>query len=296
MARFPLPVLFLGGLLATGCVQQWKEFIGEDKPTALVPANMVGKDAPTAPAAPSRKTSYAPANGETALRVDAVGRKILTANPQAGLQPLFMTIGDPRPEIFHRGVAELLITEGLVKKCAGEGQLAAVLCNEMGKMVSEREALAGPHLRHPDRWPTPDVPIGNDGQFNNADLVHLAEQAKFDKQNPRYSQPVPPPDPQMLARLYLKKAGYGEDDLTAVAPLLEAARKNFALEKQIKTAGPVPTWGPAQWSPKSPGAAAKTPAGAPTNNPGGPAAGPSGASVSEPSAPSGSATAGGIRS
>jgi hypothetical protein len=249
MARIALPLLLCGGLLSTGCLQQWKEFIGDDKPTDLVPANTVGNTAP-APPAPARKVSYAPAKGEVALRVDALGRKILTANPQACLQPLFITIGSPIPEVFHRGVAELLISEGLVKQCATEGQLAAVLCTEMAKMVAEREALAGPHLRQPDRRPPLEASIGNAGQFTGADQIALAEHAKFDRDNLHSSRPVPPPDPQILARLYLKKAGYGEGELAAVAKLLETARGNYVLEKQIKAAGPLPTWGP----PKLPGA------------------------------------------
>jgi hypothetical protein len=245
MVRFVRPLLLVGCLLAPGCMQQWKEFLGEDQATPLVPANTVGNDPAPAPA-PARRAGFAPANGETALRVDTVGRKILAANPQASLQPLLITVGSPQPEVFHRGVGELLVTEGLVKKCANEGQLAAVLCVEMGKMVAEREALAGPHLRHPDRRPPAAVPIGNSGQFNAADQVHLAEEARFDKENPRFNRPVAPPDPQVLARLYLKKAGYAETELETAAPLLDAARANFVVEKQMKAAGQVPQWTPAK--------------------------------------------------
>jgi hypothetical protein len=249
MVRFALPLLLVGGFLAPGCMSQWKDFIGDDKPTPLVPANTVGNDPAPAPTpAPARRTGFAPAKGETAMRVDALGRKLLAANPQAGLQPLFLTVGSPQAEVFHRGVGELVVTEGLVKKCATEGQLAAVLCLEMGKMVAEREALAGPHIRHPDRRPPPEVPFGNAGQFEGADRVRAAELAKFDKENPRFSRPVPPPDPGVLARLYLKKAGYAEAELDGVASLLDTARGNFAVEKQMKAAGPlqVPQWSPAK--------------------------------------------------
>jgi hypothetical protein len=46
--------------------------------------------------------------------------------------------------------------------------------------------------------------------------------------------------------MYLKQAGYPEKELDAVKPLLEEARENFGLERQLKAGGPVPQWSPAQ--------------------------------------------------
>src|SRR5262249_13190941 len=81
----------------------------------------------------------ASAEGEQAAkRVLAVGQQVVRANPETGLRPLFATIGGAeQPEIFHRGQTEVLVTEGLVKQCVSDGQLAAVLCRELGKMVAE---------------------------------------------------------------------------------------------------------------------------------------------------------------
>ena len=49
--------------------------------------------------------------------------------------------------------ADVVITEGLVRQCTSDGQLAAVLCTELGRLVSEREALAPPSVRKPERLP-----------------------------------------------------------------------------------------------------------------------------------------------
>ncbi len=236
MARSPLPLLLLGILPLAGCLsgpnQLWHEFLGDRPATPVVPADNLRP--PQAPPPPPPRVAYARGSGEVSLRVEAVGRKILTANPQAGLRPYFLTLGSPQPELFHRGVTELFITEGLVKQCADEAQLAAVLCHELAKMVAEREALAPPQIRNPDRRPPPSVPFGNDGQFDGVSQVRLAEEAKFERQRPPTGQPLPPPNPKVLARDYLKQAGYPAADLDKVEPLLQAARGNFSLEKQIR--------------------------------------------------------------
>jgi hypothetical protein len=214
-------------LLATaGC-------LSESNKTTLVPASPFGQPVVTPP---RTHASYAPANTEAAARVDTLGRKLLAANPQAGVKPVFRTIGAPQPEVFHSRTAEIDITEGLVTRCKTDAELAAVLCVELGKMVAEREALAGPQARSPDREPPEEVRIGNDnaGAFGPADETHLAELGKFEKEHRRpIGPPPPPPDPQTLARTYLTKAGYEDKDLEAAAPLLQAAAANSTFERQF---------------------------------------------------------------
>jgi hypothetical protein len=162
------------------------------------------------------------------------------------LQPFFITIGAPAPEVFHRGVTQLFLTQGLEKKCPGEAQLAALLCHELGRMVAEREALASPQTRNPERRPPMEVPFGNAGHIEAADQVRLAELDKFDKERRRSRAPAVAPDPKVLARLYLKNAGYPEAALEGVLPLLQEAQKNCAFETQLKSgpALPLPAWGP----------------------------------------------------
>src|SRR5216684_4124161 len=164
-------------IAACGC-------LGDDAKNALVPSEPFGNgvSAPrqTAPVQTvSRNTSVPTASTESAARVDLLGRKILATNPQIGMKPQFMVIGSPQPEIFHKKNEGLFITEGLVKQCKTDGELAAVLCHELGKMVSDREVQMGPQVWNPRRLPPPEVRIGNDspGSFNPADRTRLAELA-----------------------------------------------------------------------------------------------------------------------
>jgi hypothetical protein len=221
-------------LLIVGCLNHSE--------TALVTDNPFGYSQP----GPIRtKAAYSPASLEAAARVDALGRKILAANTQIGARPIFRTIGAPQPEVFHVSTSEIDITEGLVKQCQTDTQLAAILCNELGKLVAEREALAGPQARSPEREPPQEVRIGTDnaGSFGPADQTHLAELAKFDKRRRGpAAPPSPPPDPQVLARAYLSKAGYSDKDLDAAAPLLQAAAANSSLEKQLTPTAPARPW------------------------------------------------------
>src|SRR5262249_57902882 len=106
--------------------------LGSEPKNVLVPANTFDTASPVAPV----QLCANPGSTEAAARVDQVGRKILEANPQAGVKPVFRTIGAPQLEVFHRGTLEVIVTEGLVQQCPDEGRLAAVLCHELGRMVS----------------------------------------------------------------------------------------------------------------------------------------------------------------
>src|SRR5262249_22936697 len=161
-----LPCLLLTG----GCLPMQLLDPDAETGTALVPASPFGN--PPAATTATTKAAFAPASRDLALRVDRVGREVLAANPQIGCRPLFATIGAPQAELFHQGTTMVHVTEGLVKQCQSDGQLAALLCVELGKMVSEREALASPQMRNPERRPPSDVPIGNAGQFSAPDLTH----------------------------------------------------------------------------------------------------------------------------
>lgn len=228
-------IVAVGLLAAAGCLT-------EQSSTPLVPGNPFG-NAPIIQ--PPKQISCSPASEEAAKRVGFVGQKLLLANPQLGVRPLFRTIGSPDAEVFHIGTSQVCITEGLVKQCTTEGQLAAVLSVELGKMVAEREALAGPQARAPERDPPITLRVGNDsgGPYGAPDLTHLAELGKYEQQRRRPSALPPPPDPQALARTCLLKAGYHAADLDAAVPLLQAAAANNRLEKQLtNSTTPVRPW------------------------------------------------------
>jgi hypothetical protein len=210
----------------------------QESKTELVPSSPFGFT-PSSPAI--SRTSYAPPSLAAAARVDTLGRKILAANPQLGMKPLFQTIGASEPEIFHRGITNVYVTEGLVSLCATEGQLAAVLTLELAKMVGERETAAGPRARVPDRALPLDVPVGNDygGSFGPADQLHRAELAKYEEGLRKKAASARSFDPQTLARTYLTNAGYAPADLETVQPVLNNAADNRTFAKQFGSAPPV---------------------------------------------------------
>jgi hypothetical protein len=206
--------------------------LADEPKTATVSSNPFGLQAPHR----SVKVAYQPADEAMATRVDGIARKLLAENPQIGLRStLFATIGgSPQPEIFHTGPHMVYVTDGLVRRCSSDAELAAALALELGKIVSEREAGASPDMRSPDRLPPMQVPVGKSGQFTSPDLIHEVELAKFEVERPRTRRPLPRPDPQQLARGYLEKAGYQSSDLDSAQPLLRAAQNNITLERQFK--------------------------------------------------------------
>jgi hypothetical protein len=145
----------------------------------------------------------------------------------------------------------LCVTSGLVQQCKGEANLAAVLSYELGRMVSEREERASPESRDPERRPPGEVPIGNSAVFNTPDQTHLVELARFEKEHPRRIRPLPRPDPAVLAKSYLKQAGYHPSDFEDAWPLLQAADKNYVYEKHFKTWSPASAWTPTAPTPGS---------------------------------------------
>jgi hypothetical protein len=242
MRRMPIAAWGLCGLAAAGCFslddQRQESFFRRPEPQ-------------TAP------LNVAPATTEAAARVDTIGRGILAANPQIGAKPLFRTIGAPRPEVFHRGTDDVYVTEGLVRLCETDGQLAAVLCAEVAKMVAEREAAAPAAVRRPERLPPIDVPVGADGLAGAPDQTRLRELADYERQKRQQARPerLPPPDASALARGYLRtyllRAGYAPQDIDAAAPLLQQAAANFVFEK-LMTTGPAAALAPPPDAPPGP--------------------------------------------
>ena len=236
MARL---VALLGLLVVGGCFPL--QMLEGDK-TALVADNPFGVEAP--PPAPT-KASYAPADQKVAEQVYKVGKELLVANPQVPLRPLFATIGVPQLEVFHVDSSLVYVTEGLVKQCRTDAELAAVLAVELGKMVSEREGRTSPDVRSPESLPPIRVPMGNNAQGRDTDFTAIAELGRFEKANPKTPlRHLPRPDPMKLARGYLEKAGHQGADLDTVSSLLQAAEKNVALERHFKGALPQSPWTP----------------------------------------------------
>ena len=151
------------------------------------------------------------ATQEIALHVDRVGDSLVSANPRINQKVAFLTLGVAHEEVFHqtqRDVSTVYITEELVKQCKTDGELAAVLSEELGKLVTEQMVQARP-LRHPQPASLFVNPkIGNDvnGTFGSPDGTDQLIAAHLEKDWQRGKQTLPsaPPPPEMLARIYLK--------------------------------------------------------------------------------------------
>jgi Peptidase family M48 len=196
---------------------------------------------PPPPAVPTKAGDALTAAG---TRVALIGQQLLDRNKQIGLHPVFQTVGANQTEVFHRspsnantsvqlGGSQIFVSEALVKQCANDAQLAAVLAYELGRMVSEHEAMLSPSVRQPDPVIPPDVRVGNDvgGPFGPSDGTRMMELAKLDKQRRHKGDPLPPPpDPTVLARRYLERAGYAPANLDDVKPLLDKASRSTSIE------------------------------------------------------------------
>ncbi len=161
----------------------------------------------------------APGSKEASDRVWAVGGRVIAGNPQIGFRPRFSTVGSPKEEIYHHGTREVVITEGLVRRCETDGRLAAVICLELGKMIVERETCVDPVGRvRAERGPV-EMPVGNDsgGLFGSPDGTRRMELTKYVEQA-RHKADSPPPAPENLARGYLSRAGFDPTELNVAFP------------------------------------------------------------------------------
>jgi hypothetical protein len=240
-------VSILGILLAclSGCLpEQWLNPEAKDSNMLLVPSNPFS--ATGAVASSYTKVSYSPGDKMQTARVTQLGNQLLTANLEIGMRPKFAIYGTENTEIFHTGTHMIHVTDGLVRKCASDGQVAALLAYEMAQMVIEREALASPKMRTAAKNPPPELVIGNGIGDREPDESHKAELAQFEKLSKReLVKPLALPDRDTLAQRYLAKAGYDVGELEAVRPLLKEAERTYILEKQIKLSGNLTNWVPA---------------------------------------------------
>jgi hypothetical protein len=205
----------------TGC---FKESLWPDSPANAKPVKT-----PKTPA-------VTPASQEVAKRVDDLVRLIIDRNTFTGLDPVVMCIGVPESVLFHRGPAELFVSEGLVKQCKTDADLAAVLCSELGQMQAELRAARGVG-RENGTIPELGLPGGGPGP----DPVRQAELATREKRRPGQGG-VPPDDPAKLARELLRCAGFDPADLDRVQPLLKQSERGDVLRKQMAGSAKPPEW------------------------------------------------------
>jgi predicted Zn-dependent protease len=221
-------LMTIGLMLATaGC-------LSDNKKLATVSTNRFGK---TSGVQTASFKQAPPATQEIALRVDRIGKQITSANPRINQKVVFFALGVPHEEIFHqtkKDVSAIYITEGLAKQCKTDGELAAVLSEELGKLVTEQMVQARPTRPPLSASLLLNPPIGNDmgGTLAAADGSNQLIATHFEKEweQSRQTLPAPPPPPEELARKYLSNAGFDSKMLDNVMPLLRKADKQSSVE------------------------------------------------------------------
>ena len=147
--------------------------------TPIVPSNLFGE----VPVPPPVQVAYTPAANDATARVSAVAQRLQAKNPQLSIHPVVLTSAQPHPDISHQGETQIIITEGLVRQCQTEEQLAAVLGLELGKILAERAAAASDRTRKPDRPLPIDIHVGNDNSgVTGSEMVHQVELAKYEEE------------------------------------------------------------------------------------------------------------------
>jgi hypothetical protein len=227
------PVIILLGMFAAGCndcpllPKRTADLPGD--PGHLPPG--AGQSTTASPDV-RQITTCAPASAEVTARVDKIGRQLVDANQQYALRPIFMTAHRPDPEISHQGTTLVMVTDTLASMCTTDGQLAAVMGLELGKMIAERQAQQAAARRQRDRPQSMNVAIGGGLPGGGSpDHTELAEMVKMHGDNPT-SQPVDPANPESIARAVLVRAGYADTEVDGVRDMLKAAEANTALHRR----------------------------------------------------------------
>jgi hypothetical protein len=214
-------------MLLAGCVPA--QLVPEPPATPQVASAPFAEARPPAPT----KVNYAPASQEVSFRVLLMKDKLVGENPQVGIKPHVIAVASADPEIFHVGMNSIYITEGMVRQCATEGQLAAVLANELGRMIAEREAAVADEIRQPERMLPIQLPIGGSASGRERDPTYYNELAQHEKLYPKHPHKLPPPNPQLVARDILQRAGFQPTDLDAALPILQNAERFRVLQNQF---------------------------------------------------------------
>lgn len=227
LPRVQIALLMLALFVSTGCETDNNWTVNK----------ILGWDNPKSPPMPN----YPLPNTEIAERVENTGHRIIALNTFPGVDPLFTTIGVPETALFHRGPEQLYISEGLVKLCKSDGELAAVLCSELGQMVAEKRAIRKPNDR--DSFPESSLPGGvpvMSGGGTPEDAGRQAELA-YQERRPKAAV-VDTVDAARQARILLTGAGYDAALLDQVQPLLKQSQRGAALRKQLSGSAAAPVW------------------------------------------------------
>jgi Peptidase family M48 len=176
------------------------------------------------------------ASAQAATRVHTVGSAVVAANAtDLPSKPTFLTIGLKEPMVFHHGTDLVVLSEGLVDRCASDAELSAVVCHELGKIAAERGTHGTPRSER-DLPPAAPGPADVVGAGHSADMTRVAEEAMFDRRGPRPKRGAREPrsDPKTLAQSFYTRAGHPSESFDRIAALVREAEDNADQREIMK--------------------------------------------------------------
>lgn len=174
-----------------------------------------------------------PASADAADRVNDIGHDLLAGTPLGIPEVDFFAVGSPDLELFHQSVTLVYISDGLVKRCRTDGELAAVLAVEVGRLTAE--------FRRAARKETPDpIPAAAESSRSNSDPARDLYLAQFEKDgiSPARKRHWPTVDANDIAADLLRNAGYDPKLLVVVAPLVREASVGKTARQIVPTKAP----------------------------------------------------------
>lgn len=210
---------------------------GNDPWNIPVSAKNSGNLPENLPSAPPTVKAPAATSGE-AVRVAKIGHEILDKNPGLGIKPIFQTTGETELVLTHKSARLLIISESVSSKCT-DGELAALLADELGRMVVEQESLSS--RVKPTQGNQMPVGGGMDrdgGAFGPADGTMLAEAAMQARRSrgveaaPDLSYGFKSGDSTRMGEEILRRTGFQPEDPAKVRELRRQAGKSPTMGKR----------------------------------------------------------------
>ncbi len=211
----------LQGCLGLGLNDAWN-IPASARENGVLPENL--------PNAPPQMKASSVTSGE-AIRVAKIGQEILAKNPGLGIHPIFQITGEQQMVLSHRAAKVVVISEQVSSKCT-DGELAALLSDELGRMVAEQESMS----TRIKPTSSSQAPLGggidrDGGAFGPADGTRLAEAAMSARRNrgveaaPDLSYGLKTNDSVRLGEEILRRSGFLPDDPAKVRELRRQSGK-----------------------------------------------------------------------
>jgi predicted Zn-dependent protease len=169
-----------------------------------------------------------------AARLANVGQTLLTASPFAAVTPNFFVMSSPEMAVAHPDAFGVFVSEGMMAKCPTDDDLAAVVALELGAMIAEKRNLERLGLADPAAaFIAGDDPTASPIQDARAKVVSTVAARK---------SKAPPVSAEQIAKDLLIAAGYSEESLVRMAPLVLAARDKIDPSRTVGGPAAEPKW------------------------------------------------------